>query len=84
MEKWEMLKLGRTTITVFSPQGKTAVDLKEYLRFRNARPKSVMPLVEENMEAAIVEILMDGYEPFEGVVDKDGLTFFYLFRRRTL
>jgi len=82
MEKWELLKLGRTTITTFSSQGKTVTELKEYLRYRNARPKTVIPLVEENMEAAIVEILTDGYEPFESVVDKDGLIFFYLFRRR--
>jgi len=82
MEKWELLKLGRTTITTFSSQGKTVTELKEYLRYRNARPKTAIPLVEENMEAAIVEILTDGYEPFESVVDKDGLIFFYLFRRR--
>jgi hypothetical protein len=82
MEKWELLKLGRSNITVFSPQGKHIDDLKEYLRFRNARPKSVIPLVEENMEAAIVPILTDGWEPFETVVDKDGLLFFIIFRRK--
>ncbi|HEX7395834.1 MAG TPA: hypothetical protein VF313_12980 [Anaerolineaceae bacterium] len=82
MEKWELLKLGRSIITVFSPQGKTTVDLKEYLRYRDARPKSMNPLVEELMEAAIVPILTDGWEPFESVIDKDGLIFFYIFRRK--
>jgi len=82
MDKWELLKLGRVWITTFTTQGKNVQDLKDFLRFRDARPKALMPTVEEQMDAAIVPLLMDGWEPMECVVDKEGALFFYLFRRK--
>ena len=82
MEKWELLKLGRMNIVTFSPQGRNVQDLKDFLRFRDARPKASFPTVEELMDSAIVPLLMDGWEPMESVVDKEGALYFYLFRRK--
>jgi hypothetical protein len=82
MEKWELLKLGRVYITTFTPQGRNVQDLKDFLRFRDARPKAVMPTTEELMDSAIVPLLIDGWEPMESVVDRDGALYYYLFRRK--